>query len=544
MLNEEQQAIHLDLTISKPGPHVLIINYITADDDSNSHSISVLASSQKEKMQGNAILPSCPYTAVCRQVVVDNQKRINVFNFDTNFISLILKGNDTSNVGIKSVVAVPYEQWSLDYIRPRSICVRKNGTCVKSKFPTAQDSKKVRFEQGNEKQVSDIKPPNIYDNKTNLIYLDDKDAMIDIRSKVPRPGYYVFVVHYYQPNYPKFNMDVIVQNGEFYEGKLPVHHCPSNSGCRALVQQEDGNTRFSLTENFVLTLKNPNHKSVWLDNLLVIPAELYTPNVLDEENFDQTGEFISSCDNNHFYINESTEGFCKEAVFSLTADYNNGALPCQCDYDGSLSFECEKFGGQCQCKSNVIGRRCEACKTGFYGFPDCKPCDCPSTALCETNTGQCICPPRVTGDKCDQCKPYTYGFDQLIGCEECNCNPLGVSKDLQCDLFNGSCACKPHVIGRTCDSCEAGHFNFPYCDLCECDVRGTTLDICDKYTAECHCKQYVEGPACEHCVEGTFNLQKNNEEGCTKCFCFGKTSRCISSNWFWSEVSGVLSRIN
>lgn len=55
--------------------------------------------------------------------------------------------------------------------------------------------------------------------------------------------------------------------------------------------------------------------------------------------------------------------------------------------------------------------------------------------------GACICPPRVTGEKCDKCEPYTFGFDQIIGCELCNCQPLGVEHgNLQCDLNNGTCA--------------------------------------------------------------------------------------------------------
>lgn len=88
----------------------------------------------------------------------------------------------------------------------------------------------------------------------------------------------------------------------------------------------------------------------------------------------------------------------------------------------------------------MIGRRCEACRTGYWGFPDCKHCDCPLTALCEKDTGKCICPPHVVGEKCDQCEPYTYGFHQIIGCEECNCNELGVDGgNLQCDLNNGTC---------------------------------------------------------------------------------------------------------
>jgi len=52
-----------------------------------------------------------------------------------------------------------------------------------------------------------------------------------------------------------FDMEVLVHNGQFYEAQLPVPHCPSNSGCRSIVKQADGNSYFQLTENFVFTLK-------------------------------------------------------------------------------------------------------------------------------------------------------------------------------------------------------------------------------------------------------------------------------------------------
>lgn len=167
--------------------------------------------------------------------------------------------------------------------------------------------------------------------------------------------------------------------------------------------------QFSLTENVMITLKvrktsmtfkstitkhlllqDPNKKGVYLDYLLIIPSDLYNERILEEDTLDRTGEFVSTCGKNDFNIDTSEEGFCRDSVFSITAAHNNGALPCQCDFDGSLSFKCDKFGGQCLCKPNVIGRTCEACKTGYYGFPDCKPCNCPSTAVCEANTGKKI----------------------------------------------------------------------------------------------------------------------------------------------------------
>lgn len=183
-----------------------------------------------------------------------------------------------------------------------------------------------------------------------------------------------------------------------------------------------------------------------MDYILLVPVSQVEPinhaveKILHEEPFDQTKEFIQQCGQDHFYLQLNASEFCKQAVFSLTSDYNHGALPCNCNYAGSHSFECDPFGGQCQCKENIIGRQCESCRTGYYGFPDCKPCDCPSTALCQKDTGECICPPRVTGEKCDKCEQYTFGFDQIVGCEMCNCNPYGVlNNELQCDLNNGTC---------------------------------------------------------------------------------------------------------
>lgn len=230
LINSKQQEIHLDLTVTKPGPYVLVINYVTPDDDLRPHIINVQTSTQKDKNQGQATLSACPYTNLCRQVVVDANKKINIFNFDTNFISVILKGEDSANVAIKSIVAIPYEQWSLDYIRPNPVCVRKDGKCVKADFPIAPDSKKVKIEQKDKNETSyKPRPPNMIDN-TTVFFLDKNAERIEIPAKVPHGGYYVFVVQYYQPNFPEYDLDVIIHNGKMYEAKLPVKHCPSSSG--------------------------------------------------------------------------------------------------------------------------------------------------------------------------------------------------------------------------------------------------------------------------------------------------------------------------
>lgn len=41
---------------------------------------------------------------------------------------------------------------------------------------------------------------------------------------------------------------------------------------------------------------------------------------------------------------------------------------CECDPTGSLNSECEPAGGQCLCKPNVVGRKCDRCAPGTYNF--------------------------------------------------------------------------------------------------------------------------------------------------------------------------------
>lgn len=47
---------------------------------------------------------------------------------------------------------------------------------------------------------------------------------------------------------------------------------------------------------------------------------------------------------------------------------HGGAFRCQCDPTGSKSHKCDPLGGQCECKPNVVGRQCDRCAPGTYGF--------------------------------------------------------------------------------------------------------------------------------------------------------------------------------
>ena len=48
---------------------------------------------------------------------------------------------------------------------------------------------------------------------------------------------------------------------------------------------------------------------------------------------------------------------------------------CNCSTVGSNNpQQCERNGGQCSCKMNVIGRTCEACRPDYFNFTSGQGC--------------------------------------------------------------------------------------------------------------------------------------------------------------------------
>ena len=61
---------------------------------------------------------------------------------------------------------------------------------------------------------------------------------------------------------------------------------------------------------------------------------------------------------------------CKGPLKSMSMFAFEGsfAKSCECDSTGSDSSICDKYCGQCPCKTNVAGRKCDRCAIGSYGF--------------------------------------------------------------------------------------------------------------------------------------------------------------------------------
>uniref|UniRef100_A0A674CHK0 Laminin, alpha 1 n=1 Tax=Salmo trutta TaxID=8032 RepID=A0A674CHK0_SALTR len=223
---------------------------------------------------------------------------------------------------------------------------------------------------------------------------------------------------------------------------------------------------------------------------------------------------------------------CQVCRFLLSGQ---GCRDCNCSQSGSVSTACEEEG-RCQCIPGVAGDKCDRCYHGYFNYQDsgCTQCECAHThGNCNATTGKCICPPHTIGEKCELCEEGHWGHDTVAGCKSCDCSEAG-SSATQCDLTNGQCLCRPDFASEKCDQCTMGYRGYPECTACNCNINGTREEFCDKELGlcsceapgNCVCKDNVGGGGCDECKKGSFGLSGPNPAGCSPCFCFGVSSDC------------------
>lgn len=158
---------------------------------------------------------------------------------------------------------------------------------------------------------------------------------------------------------------------------------------------------------------------------------------------------------------------CIDNYYGLSAD---GCKPCKCHMEGIIpGTVCDAMTGQCVCQPNVGGRQCNECRHGYYkstqnGSMSCLPCQCDESGTingsqaCNKLTGQCLCKAAVTGPRCNVCVRHTYNLSagNLLGCQNCDCDPIRTLPGSSCDPIDGQCQCLPDFQGRRCSRCKPG----------------------------------------------------------------------------------------
>ncbi|KAM4721279.1 laminin subunit beta-2 isoform 2-T2 [Rhinophrynus dorsalis] len=277
--------------------------------------------------------------------------------------------------------------------------------------------------------------------------------------------------------------------------------------------------------------------SVLIDSLVLIPRyssmEMFIAGDPASIQRRDTFERYRCHTNSGNVIKSPTTEVCSNILTSMSAVLHDGALPCSCDPQGSLSSECDPHGGQCQCKANVIGRRCDHCAPGTYGFgpSGCRACECNAEGsihnFCDQYNGQCPCRPGAFGTRCDRCQHGHWGFPN---CRHCQCN--GHSEE--CDQRTGVCLnCRDHSAGDRCERCIAGYFGNPilgsgdHCRPCPCPEGPNSGR---HFAASCHqdprsrqiicnCNQGYTGSRCDECAPGFYGNPFQTGGRCLLCQC-------------------------
>ncbi|XP_044921392.1 laminin subunit alpha-3 isoform X5 [Mustela putorius furo] len=529
----QQVELHLRLRVPHVGNYVVVLQYSTEVDQLSV--VDVHMESPGSVLAGQVNIYSCKYSVLCRSVVTDGRSRLAVYELLAD-AGIRLRARRARFL-LHQICIIPIEEFSTEYLRPEVKCIASYGgyvnqsaSCVSLVPETPPTALILDVPRGEPSPFLPQDPLPSAD--VTGVILKAPQNQVTLRGLVPRLGRYVIVIHFYQPAHPAFPTQVFVDGGRPWPGVFRASFCPHVLGCRDQVIAEDQVELDISKQEVAVTVKVPEGKSLVLVRVLVVPAEDYDYQILHKKSVDKSFEFINSCGRNSFYIDPQTaSGFCKNSARSLVALYHKGALPCECHPTGSIGHHCSPEGGQCPCRPSVIGRQCTRCRTGYYGFPHCKPCNC-GPHLCEEMTGKCLCPPRTVRPQCEMCDVHSFSFHPLAGCEGCNCSrrgSVGVTTP-ECDRDHGQCRCKPRVTGRQCDRCASGFYHFPECLPCHCNRDGTEPGVCDPGTEACLCKENVAGTECNVCREGSFYLDPANPKGCTRCFCFGISNHCHSTH--------------
>ncbi|XP_018532088.1 laminin subunit alpha-3 isoform X3 [Lates calcarifer] len=513
-LNGRQSQLQLSLRVPHSGPYTLVLEYASEVD--NVQNVNIVISGQLDgQIPARANIYSCAYSFLCRSVAVDSSNQVAVLQL-SHKTELLLQTSTTSFLLYK-VYAVPAEEFSIEYVDPKVLCVSTHGRftedsrhCVMRQFDkpssawilyAARDGQlssapAVALQRGDNgdwrwRRQTESYP--VREPQSDGVVLKFPQTEISFTPRVPLPGRYVVVVHYHQPEHTSFPVEVRVDAGRDWRGSINASFCPAVSGCREVVIA-DGRIALDLDQNSwrqpSISVIVPPRKTLILDYILLVPDSSYTPDLLKEKPLDNSADFIQQCRGEGFYVDPRTSSeFCRDSARSLVAAYNDGALACNCDKSGSTGPTCDPVGGQCPCRQHIIGRQCTKCATGYYGFPYCRPCECGSR-LCDEVTGRCICPPQTVKPACDVCQNQTFNYHPLLGCEGCNCSPDGIKPGAgpECERITGQCSCKPRIGGRQCDRCAAGYYRFPDCVPCNCNQGGVTRDVCHPDTGRCLCK--------------------------------------------------------
>jgi laminin alpha 3/5 len=394
---DRSRSVEVQLDVPSDGEYYLLLEYTNPSEVSFPMRVRGEQGQSGLPLSDSIVLIShCPYNFFCREIISkDGNRALLTLEKSPPQLLLTFIVPPKGEFGIAAVNLIKKEDWKDDYLKQVPVCIRKDGACIGIEYPLPANSIVTPASSGSNvnNTISGDKLPFEIENadEVKVMSLDEVQSTVDISGLVTNPGHYVFVVHYYNPDNAPLDVDVLFQNEHF--GDINFPYCPTTTGCRAIIydRQHPNQNYFHVNDKYSWSFyyNTKQRGPIYIDSISAVPLHTYTNTLLKQMPLNMAGDFYQHCSENNFKnAPENITDYCKEQVFSLTSEFNNGALPCGCNIRGSTDTCCEEYGGECKCKENVVGRTCDRCKPGHYGWPECKPCQCTRHEQCNEETGQ------------------------------------------------------------------------------------------------------------------------------------------------------------
>lgn len=331
---------------------------------------------------------------------------------------------------------------------------------------------------------------------SGFVRVSDKSEILFTLDDIPLSGEYDVILRYERPEYDWADVTLQLEHEDPIDlNGICVNSLPSDDIKRVQPRSDSvyvvANSSLCLEKDksykLRLTFKSDSNQvdapsaSILIDSVSLVPRSESIPFFRGSPMSELRRAEYERYRCNEAYLTPlhgDVPDICKKYHFSISVNVHGGAYECKCNPTGSNSAFCKEEGGACDCKLNVVGRTCDRCATG------------------------------------------TYGFHSPEGCKDCDCNWDGAF-DNHCDVDSGQCACKTGIFGRQCDRCNPGSWNFPNCKLCQCHGHAHTCNI---HTGECiGCQNFTTGHYCDQCADGYYGDPKESTfyggEPCRACHC-------------------------
>uniref|UniRef100_A0A1I8FFH6 Laminin EGF-like domain-containing protein n=1 Tax=Macrostomum lignano TaxID=282301 RepID=A0A1I8FFH6_9PLAT len=174
--------------------------------------------------------------------------------------------------------------------------------------------------------------------------------------------------------------------------------------------------------------------------------------------------------------------------------------------------------GACFCEPSFGGPQCSECGHGRWGFPNCTGCSCnpagSDRTAAATPTTAAASVTRATPGGTAPAAPRASRCCVTMATARLGVPALPVQRRRQRSRerlrpADRQVSLPSRVRGANCDSCRIGYRNFPLCEPCACDTRGSKVfpkfpnGLCIQNSPKpCICKPNAVGPRCQRCRPG------------------------------------------